>query len=291
MTLFVVIVLCVLIGYITYQIRYQQKSVKSLVRREFATITLTENKLAINLFRRHQHIPEKVISLANINQCQLLLNDLVITTINATLEHGFNAQQEQKLRDIFHTAQIPKMVDGKVRSISLVLGTKEKSRHLICLYLRKGSDRITKKSYIEVIENSLDWCWLIANYINGEHTGQRSLKPKLSVENIAKSEHKSHDNTPLHAQAAISRPVSNNAPTIEKNEDAQPNNLLSSPVNTTQLGPLEDHDNHEMKVAKVEADLVSAIEKLATLQQQGLLNADEFSQAKAKLLACLHNTE
>jgi hypothetical protein len=290
-TLFFVILLCLLISYITYQIKYQQKSVKSLVRREFATLALTEDKLAINLFKRHQRTPEKSILLQDINQCQLLLNDLVITTINATLEHGFNAQQEKKLRDIFHTEQIPKMVDGKVRSISLVLGTKGKGKHLICLYLRKGSDRITKNSYFEVIDNALDWCWLIANKINGEHTGQRALNPRVSATVAAQTDHKSHDHTPLHTQAAISRP--NNVGTVAISNDAatQAGELLKSQKISISQSQLEQHDMHEVEVAKVEADLVNAIEKLGKLQQQGFLSDDEFSQAKAKLLARLHNTE
>lgn len=283
-TFFFVVMLGLLAGYLFYQINIQHKSAKSLVRREFSTLTLTEDKLALNLFRRHQHEAEKVVAFTDINQCQVFIGNLVITTINTTLGHGFNEQQELALREIFHTEQIDKMVDGKVRRISLVINTSEKNKHIICLYLRKGSDRITKKNYFEVVDDVIDWCWIIANEINSKHTGERSLKPRITAVEIAQAEHKSHDDTPLHKQAAIIRPATH-------------------PLTDTSKHTAVDEFNHEQKnkdeptaqnsheTAKVETDLVNAIDKLGKLQQQGLLSADEFAQAKAKLLSSLNKTE
>ncbi len=291
---FFVIMLGLLAGYIFYQIKTQQNSAKSLVRREFSTLTLTEDKLALNLFRRHQHEVDKVIELVCIRQCQLLLGDLAIATINTTLGHGFNNQQEQELREIFHTEQIDKMIDGKVRRISLVINTFDKNSHTICLYLRKGSDRITKKGYFEVIDDVIDWCWLIATDINNEHTEQRSVKqPKLASVEVAHTEHKSHDDTPLHAQAAIIRPATHSTLAAKASEQAQADELSSLQLSMVTPDLHDPHNDPALSQtsAQVETDLVNAIEKLVKLQQQGFLTADEFAQAKTKLLASLQNTE
>jgi len=284
-TFIFVIILCLLTGYIFYQVKIQHKSAKSLVRKRFSSLELTEDKLALNLFRRHNHEPEKVITLASIKQCQLLLGDLVITTINTTLGHGFTEQQELDIREIFHTEQIDKMVDGKVRRISLVLNTRAKDSHIICLYLRKGSDRITKNSYFEVVDEAIDWCWLIAEYINSGHTGTRILKPKISALEIAQSEHKSHDDTPLHTQAAIIRPATHPTANVEKIEH------LPTETHSATQNKIDNPLNTKIAAIKVETDLVNAIEKLGKLQQQGFLSVDEFSQAKAKLLENLNKTE
>jgi len=277
-TVFFFIMLGLLAGFLFYQIHIRQNSAKSLVRREFSTLALTEDKLALNLFRRHQHEAEKVIALADIHQCQLLLGDLVITTINTTLGHGFNNKQDQALREIFHTEQIDKMIDGKVRRISLLINTVEKNNYVICLYLRKGSDRITKNSYFEVVDDVINWCWFIAKYINSEHTGERSIKPKITAADIAQAEHKCHDDTPLHTQAAIIRPATHS--TLPE-------------VSSEHIEADEHHNNPPLAqtAAKVETDLVNALDKLVKLQQQGFLTAEEFAQAKAKLLASLQNTE
>ena len=279
------IILSLLIGYIFYQVKRQYKSTKSLVRKRFSSLALTEDKLALNLFRRHDHEPEKVITLASIKQCQLLLGDLIITTINTTLNHGFTAQQELEMREIFHTEQIDKMVDGKVRRISLVLNTRAKDNHIICLYLRKGSDRITKNSYFEVVDEAIDWCWIIAKYINSEHTGIRIVKPKNTALEITQAEHKSHDDTPLHAQAAIIRPATHPTQNVE--------DVGHLPVDVDSPIQIKDDGPQETTIAaiKVETDLVNAIEKLGKLQQQGLLSTNEFTQAKAKLLDSLNKTE
>lgn len=279
--MFCVILLFSLGIYVLYQVKIQQKSAKSLVRREFSNLALTGDKLALNLFKRHQRGVDKVIALTDIKQCQLLLGDLVIATINTTLGHGFTEQQEQALRKIFHNEQIAKMIDGKVRRISLIINTSEKNKYVICLYLRKGSDRITKNSYFEVIDNALDWCWTIANEINTKQTEKRTFRAKITTTNIAEANPKAYDNTPLHRKAANIPPLIPRYSIID--------NVKSTDVAEFTLTEQDDdklphrHDNTALESARIETDLVNALEKLVKLHQQGFLTADEFEQAKAKL--------
>ncbi len=282
-TIFFVLMFALLAVYFFYQMNIQQKSVKSLVRREFSKLTFTDDKLALNLLRRHQQEVETVIALSEIKQCQLLLGDLVIATINPTLGHGFNDQQEQALRKIFHNEQVAKMVDGKVRRISLTINTGEKNKYVICLYLRKGSDRITKNSYVEVIDNAIDWCWAIAKIINNPETGKRTFKPKLTAAEIALAEHKTHDDTPLHAQAAHIRPATHPHSIINAVESEQVPPIIMAEESDSKV-KLPNHQNTAALTSeKIETDLVNALEKLVKLHQQGFLTADEFEQAKAKL--------
>ena len=283
------IILLILLGfYIAYQIFIHQNSAKSIIRREFSNLTLTKNKLSIKLFRRHQHEAEKVIALADVKQCQILLGDLVVTTINTTLGHGFNEDQEQELREICRVEKIDKMIDRKVRRINLVLNTQDNGKYIVCLYFRKGSDRITKKSYFEVVEDIIDWCWFIAQEMNSSQTGQRLLKLKVPVVSTEKNY---LDNTPLHAQAASIRPTAH-LPTIS--DVIEPKMKVEVPLsgkNTHGVtSPIPDN-TAMITSAKVETELVNALEKLVELQQQGFLTADEFGQAKAKLLTSLNQTE
>jgi hypothetical protein len=279
-TFFFFTLLILLIGYVLYQIKTQQKSAKAFVRREFSNLTLSEDKLSIKLFKRHEKEAEKIVALADVKQCQILLGDLVISTINTTMGHGFNADHERALRDIFHIEQIAKMTDGKVRRINLAIKTQAKKKHVICLYLRKGSDRITKKGYFTVVDEVIDWCWLIAKNINSEQTGERSLKSKSAADTVH-TEHKTHDDTPLHKQAAIIRPMPLPREDVVKSKKVA--EVVISAKNNDEITLVDNHAATTIELAKVETDLVNALEKLVKLQQQGFLTADEFEQAKAKL--------
>ncbi len=281
MTFLFVIVVGALCSYIAYLINIGQSSAKYRLKRQFSKLSLSKDKLSIKLFKRYQNDAKTVISFTNIYQCQLLLGDVAIATINTTLGNGFNNQQEQELREIFHIEQINKMVDRKVRRITLVIKTNDKNNYNICLYLRKGSDRITKGSYLEVVDDAINWCWLIAENINSEQTGHRNLKQKLSIAKVTQAEHKAHDDTSRHTQADISRPEAKQTATVAPIEKIDESLSLY-----TSYPPVSDELNNTVAI-----DLVNEIEKLVKLHQQGFLSVDEFTQAKARLLASFNNTE
>lgn len=285
--LFLIIILSLLGLYIVYRVNIRRESANFLaggflVSGEFSSVSLTEDKLALNLFKRHQRDVAKVIMLADIKQCQVLLSDVVIATINTTPEHGFNTQQEQALREIFHKEQVAKMIDGKVRRISLSLNSQEKNKAIICLYLRKGNDRITKRNYFTVVDDTINWCWLIAQEINAAKTGERSLKPKVTATDIAPAKQKKQDDRPLHTQAAHSRSAPQND-SIITNESEQAIAVTTPNTIDESVTLVNHYDSAAIETAKVETELVNALEKLVKLRQQGFLTADEFEQAKAKL--------
>jgi len=289
--LFIIILFTSIASYLFYQTKVNNKSAKATVRRQFAHISLDEEKQAVDLFKRHQKTAEKSIELEDIKQCQILLSDNIIGTIDDDAGKGFSDQHEQTLRDIFNKEHTEKMIDGKIRRINMVI-TDKKHSYITCLYLRKGSDRITKRGYYQVIDDLIDWCWLFANKINPDNTGNRKAKPKISIAKQAQSEHKLHDETPLHKQAAIIRPATHKE-TSQSNETIL-SKAIEKPMvaSTTDLPNGEtnnekDNDNGTEKninTGLIDAELVNALEKLVKLKQQGFLTPEEFSQAKAKLL-------
>ena len=297
MTLVFIIVSCLLGGYIFYQVIVQNKSAKSLIRREFSGLELTDDKSALNLYRRNQKEVGKVIKIDDINQFQVILGDIAISTINTTIDHAFNAPKENNLRDIFHNEQVAKMVDGKVRRIGLRISAHEKEIYVLCLYLRKGSDRITGSSYFEEVDNAIDWCWYFSNFLNSKQTGKRILKPKLTVAEIAQAEHKTYDDTPLHAQAALIRPTYlsqriTSEVSINSEESSHIEEITFS--NENKGGTTLD-DSYDIKTPKeynqIEADLGYDLDKIIELQQQGFLTIEEFSEAKTTLLSNLNKAD
>ena len=46
------------------------------------------------------------------------------------------------------------------------------NEYAICLYLRQGNQRATKCNYDQVIEDLVDWCWLLSKCINPQNDEQ-----------------------------------------------------------------------------------------------------------------------
>ena len=279
---FSILILLGLIWFSLFQMKLKKSSAKSLVRRQYANLALNEPDSAINLFKRHQKTVDKVIKISNVTQCQAFLGDKVLVTVDSDSGHGFSDEQEQDLRDFFNREHADKMIDGKVRRISIVITDDNKQSHTTCLYLRKGNDRITKKSYYLVIDDLIDWLWLIAKEINAEHTSNRKAKPDISAAQKSESDHKLHDETPLHKQAAFIRPATHQEPNnIEVSKSAMPeknhadDNVVDIPQST---------ETDKKSSPLIDTELVNALEKLVNLKQQGFLSNEEFSKAKAKLL-------
>ena len=286
MNFLLIVILVLLLAYALYRSKIYQNSAKAFVRREFSALAVTSDMSGLNFFKRHQHEVDKSILLSDIKQCQFMLGNLVVMTINSTHRYGFSNLHEQELREIFHTEHIDKMVDGKIRRINVLINTYQKNNYIVCLYLRKGSDRITKKSYFDVVDDVIDWCWLISGKINPQHTEMRCIQTENVITDLGNADHKMHDDTPLHRQAAIIRPATHNQEQSQEKSKVEPSadELIREQTKLTS-------EDRSIVTAKAETDLVNAIEKLVKLQQQGFLSTEEFEQAKAKLLASLSNTE
>jgi len=271
--IFTLLVIICATAFYLFSNRKNNKHLSSLVRRNFAHIEVSQSKQQVGLFRRHQHSTDTVLNISDITASEVLLNDTVISLINLTKEHGFSHDSEVDLRHYFSNEYQDKMVDDKVRKITLLLTVADQN-YPISLYARKGNQRLTKKSYKEVIEDLINWCWLVSTTINDEHTEKRKVPKKVTIADKVSD---------IKKQAPA---PSANKPNVVQPEDHSPlefdeNNEDASSTVDKQKAPANGDDTI------IDAELVNTLEKLVKLKQQGFLTDEEFSKAKEQLLAKL----
>jgi hypothetical protein len=261
-----------LISAIYYWFKRNRYSIKTIMNKQFASIELSESCQQLSLYQRHQKNADTVIDIANIVSSEIKLNEQSISVVNAELGYGFNNDKAQYLRTIFIHEAVDKMVDGKIRQVSLLLTDKQKNSYTVCLYMRKGSDRITKKPYVKVTNELIDWCWFIEEAINGDETDKR--QSLVLLKKNTESKLTNDDTTPLNSQPLVPDELSPTLDVVNKNKHSA--ELVSDESNAV-------HDKAQPK-NRVDTELVNALEKLVNLKKKGLLTTDEFSKAKESLL-------
>lgn len=285
----VILIIIIAIGVVFYFLKRNKFSAKAIVRKQFAQLELSESQQQIGLYHRHKNTPNTIINIADIVLCEVKLNDTLVSVINQKGGHGFDHGKEQDLRAIFAKEKVDKMVVGKVRQISLSFTDIQNKNYIICLYMRKGSDRVTKKSYAVVINDLIDWCWLIATKINPDETQQRKKKPAISSGPIIDSVEQKHNQNPLHnplhssshSQATINRSASHEALKAQHSAEEE---LAQEKRVTREANETVEQLNQK---STIDTALVNALEKLVDLKQQGFLTQEEFTQAKENLLRSL----
>ena len=275
--LVVLFLLFILVIFLVARSKKTRKGLSSLVQRNYANMEVSQSKQQVGLYRRHQTTTETILDLTNLISSKIHLNDVVISTINKESGLGFSDTQELDLRENFAREYKDKMIDDKVRQISLTLND-NKQDYVISLYARKGNQRVTKKRYRDVIEELIDWCWLIAKAINAENTGQRTPPPSLksTAPKIAdESDSKIQKNT--QKKEAINKVIAK-----MKNKNHQVTSGL--PEQHSVISPVQAPDASNNHEGIIDAELVNALDKLVKLKQQGFLTDEEFTKAKEKLL-------
>lgn len=294
---YILIVLIVLIAIsgVFYFLKRSKVSAKTIVRQQYARIELSKLKQQVSLYHRHQVSADTIIDLMAITSSRVLLNEQSICLINHEVDCGFSDKKEQDLRTLFAKERANKMIDGKIRQITLKLVDKQKHTYTICLYMRKGSDRITQNSYVSVIVKLVDWCWLIAQQINPDSTEERKHNVTSTVVEYGQEQDKQE--VLLHKQAAIrsvtDKPVSNEE-VLDPSESIELVEAVSIAKDNKKEIEVEKQtfDSQEQKKGKlIGTELVNTLEKLVNLKQQGFLTSQEFSQAKAKLFKSLLDNE
>lgn len=279
------LIILIIIGAFLYFLKRKNHSAKAIVRKQYAQIELSDSKQKINFYHRHQKSSDTTIDLMRIITCEIRLNDNIVSIINKETGNGFDHDKEKDLRAIFAKEKAEKMVDGKIRQINLSITDTDNKHYVICLYMRKGSDRVTKKSYSIAIEDLIDWCWIIAEKINPNDTKKRKKKIKKAAESNNDSAAQRR-NSILHNQVSETRP--SNHSLTEKEQPvpkviAQKNAILKNAQEVKgSAEPLKQSGN-------INTDLVYALEKLVDLKQQGFLTQEEFNKAKENLLNSLYS--
>jgi hypothetical protein len=236
-----------------YRLRPKRKTAEAKLRSQFARFELDETQTTLSLYKRHQTEIYTQLTIADIVKSEVFLNDKNIKIINKY--NGYSEQRENQIRLSLLQVHRHKLIEDEIRQVNLSLTDKNDKKHVVCLYLRKGNQRLTKEKYLDTLEKIIDWNWFIASQLNPEATEIRKAKvpvAKKVVQNIP------------------SKPKKNSV-TKEEPERVKQNSLKKT---TAEL-----HD-----IAVNDSELIDALDKLVNLKQQGFLTDEEFSLAKAKIL-------
>jgi len=281
---YIFFLIMIVVVIVFYFFKRNKSSAKAIVRKQFAHIELSESQQQIGFYHRHNKSVDTVVDIIDIVICEVKLNDNSIAVINQNVGHGFDHAKEQDLRAIFAKEKVDKMVEGKTRQISLSFSDTHNKNFSVCLYMRKGSNRITKRTYAAVIDDLIDWCWLLATKINSDETEKRKKKPAISSELVIDSVEQKRNQNLLHNQASVNRPDAYEAVKIEQSSEKE---LI--PEKAVTMGPdgsLEVVEQCDQN-STIDTELVYALEKLVNLKQQGFLTQEEFTKAKENLLRSL----
>ena len=334
---FVVILLILMLtswgSWLIYRkINAQRFSVTSFYQQQFKHLELSSDQRIVHLFKAHQSIPSKSLTLSNISTIKLLLNNIAIVEI--TPQQGMTNDFANIWRQTCNIEKREKMVTGKLRHIQLAFLDSDKQIYLVSLYLRKGDNRISKASYQTANSQLVDWAWrlsaLIApetteirdttadesleksrrintiqsNEVDVKQTSEKVTEPltehlaepltepltdhltKQSSEAFNKTKQAKesasaeHVDMPTLKTMLIRQPVSDKTiaePTIPEPSITEP--TISAPATEPTVS-----QNDELSRGQTDAQLIAALEKLASLKKQNYLTKEEFEQAKAKLL-------
>lgn len=283
-SIYLFFIVMIAIGGVFYVLKRNEFSAKAVVRKQFAHIELSESQLQIGLYHRHQNNTDTIIDIAGIASCEVKLNNQTINIINQKAGHGFNDAKEQDLRNILVKEQVDKMIDGKVRQVNLLITDTHEKDYTVCLYMRKGSDRVTKKTYSVVIDDLVDWCWLIATKINSNETEKRKKNSATSSEPVIGLVEQRHNQKPLHDQAAAIRSTTRE---VLKTPQSAELDLANEKLVTMEEGKSVKAAEQFNKNNTIDTELVNALEKLVNLKQQGFLTQEEFIKAKENLMHSL----
>lgn len=287
--IFILLLILTLLGTMFYWFKRNSYSVKNIVKKQFASLELSESGQQIGLYHRHQRHTDTIINIADIVSSEIKLNEDSISVINAQVGHGFNNDLDQNLRAIFSHETVHKMVKGKIRHISLLLKDNRNNSYTVCLYMRKGSNRITKKPYVKVIDELIDWCWHIGGKLNVNNTETRKANPVALPKEKINSESEASEAS-LHYPTVNLRPLTSKTDNINELLAASENSLVLNDVDEGKdLKELKSEECSEVKKQvqqnnTIDTNLVHALEKLVSLKQQGFLTMEEFTKAKEKLL-------
>ncbi|WP_440877181.1 hypothetical protein [Thalassotalea sp. PLHSN55] len=255
-----ILLLLVLAGVGVYWFKFRPNNKKDHghLYKTFARFELDNEQQTLAFYDRHSDTVKTTLAVNDISASEVLLNESSINLINADAENGFNETIETEIRNAFAKEYRDKMIDGKIRHFDISITDVNNKTFSICLYYRKGNQRLTKIKYEKALEQCIDWCWFIAEHLNTENTAKR-IVAKATVKKVQKKV----------TTKATSKPAPKPAP-IKKN--------VGAPTNTDKNSQ-QIHSNSGTDTA-----IVDALDKLVNLKQQGFINEREFELAKAKLL-------
>ena len=210
-------------------------------------------------------------------KAEIFLNNNLITTV----EDGntFGQKEELLLKNESLKEKRIKMIDGRVRQLEVVLTDRGKNITPICCYLREGNQRLTKERFEEIVELSIDFAWFISDKINPNSTEERPEKEKRPVEKAVR--------TQTFLKKVEKNKVAESSHSGTESAKIPTSNLVNeNQTITKEVGRKQSAGDVHSKAQqqKLDMELIEALDKLVKLKQQGFLTAEEFNNAKTKLL-------
>jgi cbb3-type cytochrome oxidase subunit 3 len=244
-----------IIAIIFYRLRPKNNATKAQLRAQFARFDLNEDQTMLLFYKRHQPEVDSKLAVTDIVASEIRLNNASLNIISEDNDNGYDQQRESDLRVRFTKEHHHKLIDDEIRQVHLYLTDNHAKEHIVCLYLRKGNQRFTKAKYFNVLESIIDWNWFIAKKLNPQATEKRKIKIAIDI------------------QPAVKVPTA-----LNKKKPAD--NTINTHIKDTTKLASELHN-----IAIHDTELINALDKLANLKQKGFLTENEFSLAKAKILA------
>ncbi|GAC17380.1 hypothetical protein [Paraglaciecola arctica] len=230
---------------------------------KYARFEYLQTKESILLYKINQQKEHKPLNLKDIIRCEILLNSKVIAIIDSEAGNAISNLKETEIRALYTKEQNMKMGAEQTRQIEVILSDTDAS-YPVCLYLRKGNNRVTGTKYYRCVDILIDLCWVISKQLNPKVTETR-IVPVVTFPH-------------RHIPVATSQTAD---PASSRNNNANKSNkmLASSNLPTPKPEALKPEAQSTPKT-----EVVNALEKLVHLHKQGYLSDEEFSLAKTNLL-------
>jgi len=273
--LLLILASCTVIYFVIKSYKHS-RSPSLFTKHNFAHFEMSPSKQQIYLYKKNQSTSDIALNIVDITTSKVTLNNTIISLINLNERYGFNDDLEHDFRHLLFNEYRNKIVNEKIRTINLTL-TDAKHSYPIWLYARKGNKRLTNKRYKDIVEDLVNWNWLLAKKINTNNTGIRKKLPPAKPMSQASLTHISR---PAKKKRRVNK-VIDTKKTKSQHPEKVFTELTKDTPKKTSRGESKNQDN------VIAGGLVNSLDKLIELRQQGFLTDEEFVMAKMKLLSTL----
>ncbi|MEW6990582.1 SHOCT domain-containing protein [Colwelliaceae bacterium 6441] len=290
-----VFVLMLLAGLAKFHHSKKLQLPKGLLRQQFAKFSIDTKQHFISLFKRHETKISEQLPVNEIADCEIFLNDEgIYNFVTANENSVFSCTKEQQFTYHFDTEKRKKMIDEQERKVTLLFTDQQTHTYPVCVYMRKGNQRLTRGNFDETQQQLIDLLWYLSQVFFPQQTEKRVVKVK--VKEIVKK--KPVTVKPNNAENNITEQHNNVAKYTEESsadkttiQQALESNSSEYSASTQPLETLAKNnedlisDKHtDSKAHQTDMALINALEKLAQLKKQDLLTDEEFKDAKTKIL-------
>ena len=151
-------------------LRRSQATMKSIFRHNFIDYQFNKAKNELILLSANQQKKPPCFSLNSITKSEILLNDKVVLSVDHHRKAASEYQHIKHLKRVFKHELQYKMLADRVRKVQLTLMVTNNKTHSVCLYLRQGDQRHTKKPFNQVIDDVIDWYQSVPESMLGADT-------------------------------------------------------------------------------------------------------------------------